>query len=496
MKNGNYYIAIDLGAESGRIIVGIFDGSKISTEEIHRFPTKQFVKNGTVYWDIEFIFTEIVNGLIKAAAKGYDEPRGIGVDSWGVDFGLLDKYGKLLENPVAYRDKRTEGIPEKVFNLISQKEIYEITGIQLLQFNTIYQLYSLVLKRTELLKKAKTFLMIPDLINYFLTGDIFNEYTNATTTSLLNARTKKYEVSLMQKLSIPAEIMQEIVPPGTRIGEVKKEILEKTGLKKATVFAVGSHDTASAIAAVPAKGENWAYLSSGTWSLLGIELTSPILNERALKFSFTNEGGVDNTIRFLKNIMGLWILQKAKQSLEKKYGALDYSELVQLAEKAEPFQAYFDPDDKRFFNPDDMLTELITYFRETGQKIPESKGGVVRSIFESLAFKTAYYLKQIEAIKGKKIKTLYVVGGGVRNRLLNQLISNVCGVKVILGPVEGTATGNIMTQVFATGEVSSLAEIRDIINFSFEIKSLEPQKGKFEEEFTKFEEQINKWSKK
>ena len=475
MTKNKYYIAIDLGAESGRVIVGNLDNNKLTLEEIHRFPTKQITENDTIYWDINFIYTQIKKGIKKSSSLGYNSPNGIGIDSWAVDFGLLDKNDELIELPIAYRDKRTDGMMEEVFKKIPRNKLYSIAGIQFLKLNTIFQLYSLVLNHPEVLKKTKSLLMIPDLLNFFLTGKKFNEYTNATTTSMLNANSKEISKEIFEKLNIPSDIIQNIISPISKIGTVKSKIANELGIGITDVIAVGSHDTASAIAAVPADGNNWAYLSSGTWSLLGIEVAEPILSDKALEYSFTNEGGIENTIRFLKNIMGLWILQRSRISWLKNHKDLDYTKITQLAEKEDPFQAYFDPDDERYFNPEDMITEIENYLLESKQVIPKGIGAMGRVIFENLSFKVAYYLRQISSFKDEPIETLHIVGGGSKNKLLNQFISNACNIKVIAGPDEGTAAGNIMAQALYRGDVRSLSEIREYIRNSYNIKEYYPQ---------------------
>ena len=478
MKNNNYYIAIDLGAESGRVIVGTLKDQKLSMKEIHRFPTKQIVEDETIYWDINFIYSEILKGIKNASALGYNEPIGIGIDSWAVDFGLLDDKDELIELPIAYRDKRTDGMMERVFEVISKNEIYNSTGIQFLKFNSIFQFYSLVKNRPEILGSAKSFLMIPDLLNFFLTGNKFNEYTNATTTSMLAAIEKEISKEIIEKLGIPSKLMQKIIFPASKIGKVKKEIAKGLGINSADVIAVGSHDTASAIVAIPVVESNWAYLSSGTWSLLGIEVKEPILTEKAQEYSFTNEGGVDNTIRFLKNIMGLWILQGSRLSWSKENEDLDYSTITNLAEKEKPFQAFINPDDERFFNPNDMIAEIEKYLSETNQQIVNGIGALARVILESLAFKVAYYFQQLSSFMNEPIEVLHIVGGGSQNKLLNQFIANACNVKVVSGPTEGTAAGNIMTQALANSDVKTLSEIRQYIRNSYDIIDYFPQNRK------------------
>ncbi len=478
MENKNYYIAIDLGAESGRVIVGTLKNQKLLMKEIHRFPTKQIVENETIYWDINFIYSEMLEGIKRASAMGYNEPSGIGIDSWAVDFGLLDEKDELIELPIAYRDKRTNGMMERVFEVISKNEIYKSTGIQFLKFNSIFQLYSLVENRPEMLVKAKSFLMIPDLLNFFLTGNKFNEYTNTTTTSMLDAKRKEIAEEIIKKLRIPSELMQRIIFPSSKIGMIKEEIAKNLGIKGTDVIAVGSHDTASAIVAIPVEKSNWAYLSSGTWSLLGIEINEPILTENAREYSFTNEGGVNNTIRFLKNIMGLWLLQRARLSWSKAEEDLDYSTITSLAEKEKPFQAFVNPDDERFFNPKDMIKEIENYFSDTNQQVITGIDALGRVILESLAFKVAYYFKQLSSFTDEPIEVLHIVGGGSQNELLNQFIANACNVKVVAGPTEGTAAGNIMTQALAKGDVQSLSEIRKYIRNSYDIIDYFPKNNK------------------
>lgn len=471
----NYYIAIDLGAESGRVIVGILANNKLEMNEIHRFPSKQFTKNNTVYWDIEFIFDEIKTGIVKASELGFNKPKGIGVDSWGVDYGLLDKNDQLIEPPITYRDKRFDGIMDKVFEIIAKENIYKIAGIQFLQFNSIFQLYASWKTDPSVLVKAESFLMIPDLINFFLTGQKYNEYTNASTTSLMDAKSKLLSEELYNKLNIPYKINQRIVFPSEKIGRMKNSLIQELKIYDTNVIAVGSHDTASAIAAVPAEGDNWAYLSSGTWSLLGIEVKTPILTDNAQKYSFTNEGGVENKICFLKNIIGLWVLQRSRLSWSNSHEKLSYSEITDRAESAEPFQGYFNPDCERFFNPQDMIKELLDYFEETAQSISNEIGSIGRMILENLAFKISYYLKELQEFKEESIEVLHIVGGGSKNQLLNQFISNACNVKVIAGPDEGTAAGNIMVQALSSGDVNSLKEIRRYIRNSFAIHEYEPR---------------------
>ena len=474
------YIAVDLGAESGRIIVGILENEKIVIEEIHRFPNPQINKNENLFWDVPFLFKEIKTGISIASTKGHSDVESIGIDTWGVDFGLIGKNNQLLELPHTYRDNRTNGIPEKVFEKISFDEIYERTGIQLMQINSLYQLYSIKLSNKSLLKECDKILFMPDLFNFLLTGEKKSEYTIASTSQLLNAKTKEFDIDIFSSLGLPINIMAPIILPGTIVGKLLPEIARETGLNEIEVIAVGCHDTASAVAAIPEQGidpsagrHGWAYLSSGTWSLLGIENDEPLID---LHFKdFSNEGGVNNKIRFLKNISGLWFLQQIKKSWEKGGNYLSYEEITDLAANSEPFISIIDPDDSIFINPSDMIRAINEYCVKTSQRIPGTKGEYARSILESLALKYKTVLDKIEKISNKKITRLHIVGGGSQNELLNQLAADATGKQVIAGPVEATALGNTIVQANAKGKIDSLEKAREIIALSFPQKLYEPE---------------------
>ena len=471
------YLALDLGAGSGRAIVGRINGNRLQLEEILRFENIPVQLRDTIYWDFLSLFANIKKGIALAEKKGY-ALSGIAVDTWGVDFGLLDQTGQLLANPVTYRDNRTQGLSVEAFKYISKEKLYLITGLQLMEINTLFQVLSLKKQNDPTLKIADKLLFTPDLINYFLTGIAVNEYTIASTSQLLNARTKAWEHGLFEKFALPKNIMQNIIFPGEVIGALTPPLIEETGAKQAKVFAVGSHDTASAIAAIPAEGENWAFLSSGTWSLLGVLIENPILTDEAMANDFTNEGGVNNRIRFLRNITGLWLYQRLIaewEAMENKKQS--YDEMLADAEKATPFQSIVNTDDPAFSNPAKMSDAIREYCKKTNQKIPETKGELVRCVLESLAIKYAIVMGKLQKCSDKTIEKLYVVGGGSQNRLLNQFTANALNMEVIIGLTEATAIGNIMQQAIADGSVKDWTEGHDIIKNSFTFETYHPQEN-------------------
>ncbi|MGB8319086.1 MAG: rhamnulokinase family protein, partial [Ignavibacteriaceae bacterium] len=436
------FVAVDLGAESGRVIIGILEDEKIHIEEIHRFPNKQINKNGSMFWNVPDLFKEIKTGFSLAVKRGHKDIESIGIDTWGVDFGLIGKNDKLLELPHTYRDNRTNGIPEKVYEKISPEDIYNRTGIQFMQINSLYQLYSIKLSNESLLRESGKLLFMPDLFNFLLTGEKKSEYTIASTSQFLNAVTKQFDPVIFSSLGLPINIMAPIIQPGTVIGKLLPDIAAETGLNIIDVIAVGCHDTASAVAAVPGRGDDWAYLSSGTWSLLGLENDQPVINYEFR--DFTNEGGINNKIRFLQNISGLWILQEIKKSWEKKGEHYSYEEITRFADKSDRFLSIINPDDSLFINPTDMIQAISEYCIKTGQRKPKTKGEYSRSVLESLALKYKSVLQRIEKVSKKNIQKLHIVGGGSQNILLNQFAADATGKKVITGPVEATALGNIM----------------------------------------------------
>ena len=471
------FIAIDIGAETGRVIVG--DLSKM--EIIHRFPNNLVRVKDSIFWDILGIFNEIKKGLRKAFKKYPNQIVSIGIDTWGVDYVLLDGDGDLLGNPYHYRDKRTDNIMKKIFKIIPKKEIFTETGIQFMQINTIYQLYSFAKNKPQVFGNAKYFLTIPDLLNYWLTGIIKNEYSIATTTQLYNPIERDWSIKIMNKLGFKKEIFGEIIMPGTKIGKLLPAIAREIGAdSKVVIIAPACHDTGSAVAAVPVEDNtNYAYISSGTWSLLGIETPEPIINEMSFKYNFTNEGSADGGFRFLKNVTGFWIIQECKKFWDENAEPYSYDELTEIALKYGPANFRIDPDDSKFLKPglidDNMPDRIKAYCQETGQKIPETPAEIVRGVIESLADKYAKTIKMIEEITGKSIKEIYIIGGGSRNGLLCQLVAKVTGVPVFAGLVEATAIGNLMIQAKSMGQIKSIAEGRKIIRKSFNIKKYLPE---------------------
>jgi len=468
------FFAADIGAESGKCVLGILDNNRLHISEIHRFPNHMIQVDDHLFWDITALFKEIIRGLNIALSIHQPPPVSIGIDTWGVDFGLLDDKGQLLENPYSYRDHRTDGIMEKFFPLISKQNIYELTGIQFLQINSLYQLYSMKLAGSPTIEKASSLLFIADLLNYLLTGVKVSEYSLATTSQLYNPMKHGWEEVLMNKAGISSHIFQKIILPGNIIGHLKPGLLSEQPDKEIQVMAVGSHDTASAVVAVPAKGENFAYISSGTWSLVGIETTAPVINESTLAMNFTNEGGVCKTIRLLKNVMGLWLLQRCNH-IWSNNSNFRYDELAEMSLQAAPFMNLINPDDPSFLNPPDMTKAIFDYCIKTGQPGPKDMAASVRCILESLAMKYHFVINQIISLNIKKIDKIHIIGGGSKNKILCQFTANSTELTVISGPAEATAAGNIMVQAMALGQVKSLAEIRQIISNSVETITYEPE---------------------
>ena len=464
------YLAVDLGAESGRVVLGRFDGGRVSLEEVHRFPNTPVRLPDGLHWDVLRFHSEIKDGLAKAMRE--EEIGGIGIDSWGVDFGLLDGEGALVSNPYHHRDARTEGMMEEAFGLVPKEKIYQTTGIQFLPINTLYQL--LAMRGTPLLEAAETMLLIPDLMNYWLTGEKACEYTNATTTQLLDLQEGGWARDLFEGMDLPSRIPAPIVQPATELGPLLPEVVEEVGAGP-PVFAVASHDTASAVVAVPAEGEDFAYISSGTWSLVGVETPEPVVTQEAMEANFTNEGGFGGSTRLLKNVMGLWILQECRRQWAREGHEYSYEELARLAEDAPPAGPLVDPDHPTFLSPGDMPSRIRSFCEETGQGPPEEPAAVVRCVFESLALKYRHAIEQAESLAGRAIETISVVGGGSQNSLLCQLTADATRRPVLAGPVEATALGNLMVQAYARGHLASLGEIREAVRRSVEVQEYEPQ---------------------
>jgi rhamnulokinase len=484
------FIAIDLGASSGRVLLGRWDGRQFELEELHRFPNEPVQLEGHLHWDTGRLWSEIKTGLSRYPAA-YKEPLvSLGVDSWAVDFGLLDETGNLLVQPYHYRDKRTEGIPEQVFQQVSQREIFASTGIQFLPFNTLYQLYSMAVANDPHLAQAKTFLMIPDLIHYWLSGRQVIEYTNATTTQFFSCRERAWDTALLNRLKIPTGFLQPPVQPGTNLGPLKPSLLAELGFRQQqqiSVIAPATHDTASAVAGVPGLDEHSAYLSSGTWSLLGVETGQPNTSEQAQALNFTNEGGVGEKIRLLKNIAGLWLLQECQRVWRQAGQAFSWEDLLRQAEQAPPFGSLIDPDAPEFLSPANMMGAIQSYCMRTGQAAPQSPGAIIRCCLESLAFKYRVVLESLESLTGWKLEAVRVVGGGSQNELLCQFTANACNRRVVAGPVEATALGNIMVQAIATGYLPDIAAGRRAVAASAGTVSYNPQSEPgWEETFERF----------
>lgn len=468
-------LAFDYGASSGRAILGEFDGSKLTLKETHRFSNDPVLLNGTFTWDFLRLFHEMKQGIIKSALADGKDISSIGVDTWGVDFGLLTKNGELLGNPVHYRDSRTDGMIEEACKIIPQREIYAETGIAFQKFNSLYQLLALKRSKSVMLENAATLLFMPDLFNFYLTGQKVCEYTITSTSQLYNPVKGQWAYEMLEKLGIRTDILPEVVPAGTKLGGLTNEICEELGVASIPVIAVAGHDTASAVVSVPFTEEGGAYLSSGTWSLLGVELDKPIINDNALRLNYTNEGGINNNVRFLKNIMGLWINQECKRHWEKIGEHISFDELDEAALNAQPFKAIIDVDDSVFFEPGNMPTKVQEFCARTNQEVPQTKGEIVRCVMESLALKYRYVLEGLEDIIGKKIPKLHIVGGGCKNKILSQFTANAINRPVVAGPIEATSIGNLAVQLISLGEVKNLHEARQLIATSFPQEVYMPQ---------------------
>lgn len=468
------FIAFDLGATSGRSIAGYLNGDKLEMKELTRFPNAMINVRGHLHWNIFSLFEHLKDGLREFRKVEGCDPESIAVDTWGVDFGLLAPDGSILGVPYAYRDSRTNGMVEEFFKLVPRKKVYELTGIQIMQINSLFQLFAMKKANSPLLNAASDILFMPDLINYLFTGVKKSEFTHASTSQMLNPRTRKWEKTLLDAMGVDVKMLQEVVLPGTVIGHLSDDVCKETGAGKIPVVAVALHDTGSAIAAVPAEGSNWAYLSSGTWSLMGIETKEALINEKTEALNFTNEGGVEGTFRFLKSLTGLWLLEQCKKVWSAKKD-FTYPELVEMAKASKPFQCLVDPDAPDFMAPDNMEDAIREYCRKTGQHVPTTEGETVRCIFDSLALKYRSVLDSLREVSPNPIEKLHVIGGGSKNAFLCQLTANATGIPVLAGPSEATALGNIMVQAMALGVVKSLKEIRQVIGKSVNPDVYNPQ---------------------
>lgn len=487
------YLAVDLGASSGRVVAGRFTGEQLSLEEIHRFGNGPVTFAGTMHWDVLRLWSDIQDGLRAARGRYGSQIVSLGLDTWGVDYALLDADDQLVGNPTHYRDSRTNGMFDVAFGLVSREEIFAATGLQFMEINTLYQLLSMQRAGSRQLADAKTFLMMPDLFHWLLTGEKGNEFTDATTTQFFNPSTRSWATGLLDKLQIPTDMFQTIIQPGTDLGTLRSEVARDTGLADARVVVPGTHDTASAVMAVPTASSpsdqpDWCYISSGTWSLMGVEVPSPILTDTCREMNFTNEGGVGDTIRVLKNISGLWLIQECRRTWQQAGNDLDWGQMVSLAADAPALTALINPHDARFVAPDSMPASIAEFCQQTGQNVPQSEGQIVRCALESLALCYRQVLAMLEELTGGQIATIHIVGGGTQNELLCQMAANACGRHVVAGPIEATAIGNIMMQAVAHGDVASITQARDVIRNSFPVKEYSPQNvDAWSEAFARFE---------
>jgi rhamnulokinase len=473
------YLAIDIGASSGRLVAGLFDGARLRMSEIHRFENGPVAAAGHLYWDLLALWQNLQQALRAAATADVGAIASLGVDTWGVDFALLGRGDELLGNPVHYRDPRTDGLLERAFGVVSREEIFAQTGLQFMQFNTLYQLWAMRLAHSPGLDSAERLLMMPDLFHWLLTGEKSNEQTNATTTQFYNPQTGDWAVDLLRRFDIPTHIVGPIAPTGTALGPLRSEVAQSAGLAGVRVVLPGTHDTASAVAAVPAQNPpaqqpDWCYISSGTWSLMGAEVPKAVINDKCLALNFTNEGGVGGTTRLLKNIAGLWFVQECRRVWNLAGRQYTWDDLNRLAAQAAPLVSIIDPDDPSFLAPPNMPDAIRDYCRRTNQPVPGDEGAILRSALESLALRYRLVFGWLEELTGSRIATIHVVGGGSQNRLLCQFTADACGRVVLAGPAEATAIGNVLVQAIAAGDLGSIVEARDVVRASFPPVRYEP----------------------
>jgi len=471
------YLGVDLGAESGRVMAGMLENGRISLDELHRFPNGPVNVAGSLRWNLIGLWKEILKGLKIAADRYGDEIVSVGVDTWGVDYVLLSKTEELVGVPFNHRDARTEGMMEAAFNRVSKAEIFRQSGVQFMEINSLYQLLAMQRDHPEEMALVDRLLLIPDYFHWLLCGSKVVEFTNATTSQCFDPVKKDWAEGMLRQFGLPTEIFPDTVPPGTQLGTLRETITKQTGLAKIPVVAPPTHDTAAAVAAVPTDltgSARWAYISSGTWSLIGVEVNEAIITPEALEMNVTNEGGVDGTYRLLKNVMGLWLVQGCKRAFEASGKNYDYSELTHAAEQAEPFRSIVDPNDHLFLHPDDMTAAIARWCQQTDQPIPSSEGEFVRCALESLALKYRHVLRGIEKLTGEKVEVIHIVGGGSNSDLLNQFTANACGVPVVTGPVEATVMGNLLIQARTAGQIESLSDLRGVVRNSTESRRFEP----------------------
>ncbi len=466
-------LAFDFGASSGRAIIGCFDGDKITLEEVHRFSNDPVSVGGTVYWDVLRLFYEIKQGIIKAKiAGGFDS---IGIDTWGVDFGLIDSEGKLMENPVHYRDARTAGLVDEAFKTMPKEKLYGITGIQFMELNTLFQLISLKKYRPWMLERSDKMLFMPDLFGYMLTGKMCAEYSIASTSQLIDLDKRTWSKEILDAFGIKESVFAPLVQPGTVLGELSKEICEECGVDPVPVISVCGHDTQSAITSVPCEDGDFAFLSSGTWSLFGTELDKPIVNETSMNINITNEGGFDGSTGFLKNIIGLWLIQESRRQWKREGKEYSYADLEKLALAAEPFKCFIDPDAPEFVPHGNIPERVREFCRKTGQYVPETVGEIMRCIYESLAMKYRLTFEKLRECTERDYPVIHVIGGGTKDGLLCQMTANSCDRTVKAGPIEATVMGNVAVQLMSDGSVKNIGQARKIVADSSELKTFEPK---------------------
>lgn len=492
------YLAADLGASSGRVVGGLFNGEKLSLEEVYRFDNGGVSFADRLQWDVLHQWANMVRGLRAASAQFGDSVASVGVDTWGVDFGLLGRGDELIGNPYHYRDGRTQGMYDKAFQIVSKEEIFAETGLQFMEFNTLYQLLSMKLSGSPQLEAAEHLLMMPDLFHWLLTGEKGNEYTDASTTQLVSPFARDWSRDLISKLGLPSKIFGQMLQPGTVLGGLRERVQLETGLQGVKVVLPGTHDTASAVMAVPAASvpgtkPDWCYISSGTWSLMGVETPEPIVSPRCYELNFTNEGGIGGTTRLLKNITGLWLVQQCRALWKQQGHEFGWQELTRRAEEHLPLQSLVNPDDPGFVAPLDMPAAIRDYCSRTGQIVPQTEGAVIRCALESLALRYRMVVAMLEELIGGPINTIHIVGGGTQNRLLCQMTADACNRRVVAGPVEATAIGNVMMQAVADGAVSSIAQAREVVRRSFKVEEYFPKMPwPWNDAFTRFEKLMSR----
>ncbi len=474
------FLAIDVGASSGRHLAGSFDGKRLSLEEVYRFENGPVAAAGRLYWDVLNQWAHLGHGLRAAASQHGDRIESVGIDTWGVDFALLGRGDELLGNPCHYRDPRTEGVMDRAFAEVSREEIFSHTGLQFMQINTLYQLLAMRFGNSPLLAAAESFLMMPDLLHWLLTGVKANEMTIASTSQCYDPRQRAWATEMLRRFKLPTSIFGQIVLPGERLGPLLPSVAGATGLKGVSVVVPGAHDTASAVMAVPAAAEasqqpDWCYISSGTWSLMGVELPSPVVNDECLRLNFTNEGGVGGTTRLLKNICGLWLVQECRRVWSEGGTTYSWDYLTQQAADAAPLRSFIDPDDPALLAPSHMPKAIGELCQRRGQPVPETEGAIIRCCLESIALKYRRVLEWLEQLTGARIRTIHIVGGGTQNRQLCQMAADACQRRVVAGPIEATAIGNILVQAIASGAIGSIAEAREIVRGSFSVETYEPR---------------------